>query len=284
MRIIDADANGTLRVCFRSNVGRLCRCRGWLLWVGTPSRIWLLKQVKGDTLKIHSEKRVTFKTINISRSGRGGSWSADMDLLMCGLAESWRCSGGCIKKRREVWIRGVEEVWDGIWKERRRRRRRRRACGDVAGPGPTSTCTHTRSSAIQTRKQLPWLNAGAANQRSGSGGMGGRGANESILGGESQTDRGQELNSSPALPPSPPTLANLQILYTRTREFQEEFYIQLYMLKGRWSAAASANAIWETGRPSLWRRLRRQRVRERKGENVSSFRFKVVVGEIWPCS
>lgn len=59
-------------------VGRrwhLCHRHGWVFWVYTQSKIWLLKQVKRDTLEIHSEKRVTLKTINnISQRGRGWGW------------------------------------------------------------------------------------------------------------------------------------------------------------------------------------------------------------------
>lgn len=134
----------------------------------------------------------------------GGGWAEARcwhgAARVCVLVESWRCWSGWIKRRRrEVWVGGVEEAWDQIWKEKRW------VFGGVAEPGPTSTCTDTRSSAVQTRKQPPWLNAGAANQRLGSRRWWDERANESASGcGESDWQRSRVKLISCTAPISSP--------------------------------------------------------------------------------
>lgn len=163
--------------------------------------------------------------------------------------------------------------------------------------GPTSTCTDRRSLAIQTRKQPPWLNAGTANPRLGSRRWWDEPANESTSGcGESDWQRSRvKLISCTAPVSSPaPTLSNVQILYTCTREFQEELYIGSTFSYMCWedlkSAAVSAIVICETGRLFLWGTQedwegdKEWERKEKNKQDVSSFRFTVVVGEIWLCS
>lgn len=142
------------------------------------------------------------------------------------------------------------------------------------------------------RQRPPWLNAGAANQRWGSWKWWDEQANESTSGcGESDWQRSRvKLISCTApllLPPS-------QTLHMQKRITGFKFSRHAASRSDRlfWeeikSSGVSAIVICETGRISGTLR-RRQRVREtpRKEQNkqdVSSFRFTVVVGEIWLCS
>lgn len=114
-----------------------------------------------------------------------------------------------------------------------------------------------------------------------------------LLGVERRPDRGQELNSSPALPPRLLPPSQTFRCFTHAQE-SRGFYIQSTCSAASgclcWeeikSAAVSANLC---NREDLGNTEEETSERETLGEeqnkqDVSSFRFTVVVGEIWLCS
>lgn len=106
-------------------------------------RIWLLKQMKHGTLKIHSEEQVTFKKknkhIDITQTAKGGGHGADVCVCVCvflvrqcggrakrfewldsekrswGRAAVWRVDEEGLEKEEEDWGRGASRYMMWCW-------------------------------------------------------------------------------------------------------------------------------------------------------------------------
>lgn len=101
---------------------------------------------------------------------------------------------------------------------------------------------------------------------------------------ERQSDGGQELNSSPALPPSPSDSLPLKLSGSRDPE-RVSAYSHTSILHHERRLYCECVRSVSGEKESVTGKTGGEKPRKRQNEReVSSFRFTVVVGEIWLCS